>query len=118
MDMKEDAVNNARDILFAGMVSRCVEQCDSLNIVGAGQPLLKLKERSGENALMSRPEDVYDMYTYVTGIVDKLPKGPLSSQIKFPQGNLIRKESVSECNCRKCGALISELRAQVSELKS
>ena len=57
------------------MVFCWVEQCDSLNIVGAGQPLLKLKEIRGENALMSRAEDVYDMpYTYVTGIVDELPK--------------------------------------------
>ena len=45
MDMKEDAINYARDILFAGMVSCWVDQCDSLNIVRAGEPKTKIKGR-------------------------------------------------------------------------
>ena len=36
MYIKKDAVNNAR------MVSRCSKHCDSLNILGARQILLKL----------------------------------------------------------------------------
>ena len=46
-----------------------------MNITGSGQPVLKLEDRRGENACMSRAEDVHDMYTYVAGIVKVEGKG-------------------------------------------
>ena len=116
MDLNEEIVSKARDNLFVSMVAKCTEQCEVLNITGSGQPVLKLKDRRGENACMSRAEDVYDMYTYVAGIVNEIPKAPLSSQSRFPQG-FSRKDSISDCNCKKCSAQIADLRVQISELK-
>ena len=101
-----------RDNLFVSLVAKCTEQCELLNITGSGQPVLKLRDRRGENACTSRAEDVYDMYTYVAGIVNEIP----SSQARFPQG-FTRKDSISDCNCKKCSAQIADMRVQISELK-
>ena len=107
-----------RNNLFVSLVAKCTEQCELLNITGSGQgqPVLKLRDRRGENACTSRAEDVYDMYTYVAGIVNEIPKAPFSSQSRFPQG-FTRKDSISDCNCKKCSAQIADLRVQISELK-
>ena len=116
--LNEEVICKTRDILFDLVVKRYEKQCISLNIGENGKPVLKMKERRGDNAQMSSIDDVYEMSAYVLGLVDEVPRGPLSSQSTVGQINS-RKENLQglcECPSKKCREVVSQLQAKISEL--
>ena len=81
-------------------------------------PVLKLKDRRGDNAPASRAEDLYDIYVYTSGLTENIPRNVLSTNTRLPDLKEIQTNANMEmCSNTKCQSLFADLKARICEIQ-
>ena len=84
LDQQEEDVALARDILFKQMVCTYENTCETLGVSKEMSPILRLKDRRGENASNAIAEDVIDIYAFNCGLANDIPRNMLSANSRLP----------------------------------
>ncbi|CAH1798598.1 unnamed protein product, partial [Owenia fusiformis] len=91
MDHDEDIIDEARTHLF-DLVKKylstvCEDRYGPLSARGEDQiEDICIKRRAGEKKMISKANDIYDMYVYLRGLTDSFPRSVLGSTSRVPDG--------------------------------